>query len=552
MIATSSSIRPGTPAPHQRSTRRAGRRAGRSIGIVGAGPGGLATAALLARAGFEVTIYEARREHGGRTRRIELPSPSGTYRFDCGPTFFMMPYVLEEIMAACGHRLADHCTLTRLDPMYRLLIGREKGRPLVIDATQDVEAMVRQLAAVEPHDGPAFERFLRDNRRKLSLMEPILRRPIRGWRDLLQWDAMRVAPALRPWESLHTYLGRYFRNEHLKLALSFQSKYLGMSPFECPSLFSILPFIEYEYGIWHPQGGCASLMDGLLAVARELGATIEVGAPVERLLFEGTRCVGAVAAGRSVRHDHMVINADATWALRHLVPESLRGRWDDRRIESADYSCSTFMMYLGVEGEVDLPHHTIYTSRTYRENLADIARRGRLSPDPSVYVCNASRSDPTLAPEGDSSLYVLVPVPNRKAAIDWERQAIPLADTTLGQLESVFGIDDLRRRIRAERVVTPLDWERERITFGATFNLAHSLSQMLHRRPHHAVEGIDGLWLVGGGTHPGSGLPVIFLSAEIAAEGICAKEGVASPLRSPRPFGLADRQPAGLAAALCS
>lgn len=518
--------------PTDRRTKEGGGSGRRSVAIVGAGPGGLSSAMMLAASGFAVTVYEAGPTVGGRTRRIELDAPRGRFAVDCGPTFFMMPYVLEEIFSAAGRRLGDYCDLHRLDPMYRLVMGRPDGAPITIDATQDLERMAAQLSAIEPADGPAFLRFIRDNRRKLALMEPILRRPIRGLRDLVTLDTLKVAPTIRPWQSLYGYLSGYFRNEQVRLALSFQSKYLGMSPFECPSLFSILPYIEYEYGIWHPRGGCNALTAAMAEVAEEYGATIRCGAPVERLAFEGTRCVGAVVEGTLERHDHVVVNADATWALRHLVPESLRRRsgWTDASIERKRYSCSTFMLYLGVEGAIDLPHHTIYTSRSYRRNLDDIARNGRLSEDPSTYVCNASRTDPTLAPEGHSSLYVLVPTPNASAPIDWSSAGPRLREETYAQFERVFGIADIRRRVVAERVVTPLDWQAERITLGATFNLAHSLPQMLHRRPHHRFEGLDGLWFVGGGTHPGSGLPVIFLSAETTTSLLCAEEGVRSPV----------------------
>jgi phytoene desaturase len=233
----------------------------------------------------------------------------------------------------------------------------------------------------------------------------------------------------------------------------------------------------------------------------------------------------------------VVINADASWALKNLVPEHLRPRaLKDATLDGKRYSCSTFMMYLGVDGAVDLPHHTIYTSRSYVQNLRDIAERGTISPDPSTYVCNPSRLDPTLAPDGHSALYVLVPTPNNKPGfcqVDWRLAGGELRERTLRQLEDVFGIADIRRRIRAEHVVTPADWQAERINHGATFNLAHNLMQMLHRRPQHRLQGFDNLWMVGGGTHPGSGLPVIFLASEITSKLICQEEGVANPFDAP-------------------
>lgn len=503
------------------------------IAIIGAGPGGLASAVLLAARGCRVSLFEAQPTIGGRTARVS----AGAYSFDRGPTFFLMPYVLEEIFAAAGRSLSDYATLTRLDPMYRLLIGRPGREPITLDATQDVSEMARRIAAVEPADGPAFERFIADNRTKLRLMEPILRRPIAGPLDLLKCgplpDMARVGAMLHPYWSVHQLLGRYFTNDHVKLAVCFQSKYLGMSPYDCPSLFTILPFIEYEYGVWHPTGGCHALMLALAEVARELGVEIRTNAPVRRVLFSGTRATGLVVAGpggdEQVDADDVVINADAAWAIKNLIPPEARraagNGHTDEHLDSRRYSCSTYMLYLGVRGEVDLPHHTIYVSAKYRENLHDISAGGGLSEDPSVYVCNPSRVDPSLAPPGCSSLYVLVPTPNLKlssSGIDWSRDAATLRRRTFEQLERVFGLRGIESRIEAEAPCTPEDWRGMNIQFGATFNLAHNLGQMLHKRPRNRLDGFENVYLVGGGTHPGSGLPTIFLSAQIA-DGLIAQ-----------------------------
>lgn len=485
----------------------------RSIAVIGAGPGGLASAVLLATQGRRVVVYEAQPSIGGRSGRVEV----GGYRFDRGPTFFMMPYVLEEVFAAAGRRLGDFVELRRLNPMYRLLIGQPEGPPIRLDATQDIERMVAQLEALKPGDGEGFRRFLEHNRHKLRTLTPVLRRAFTGLGDFLRPDGMQAGMVLRPWRSLYDHLSKFFGHEATRLAMGFQSKYLGMSPFECPELFSILSFIEYEYGIWHPVGGCHALMQGLADLAVELGVEIRCGEPVEALRFQNRKVTGLCAANVWHDHDQVVVNADATWALKRLVPESLRGRDTDAAIDARRYSCSTFMMYLGVRGEIDLPHHTIYTSSSYRRNLADIAE-GRLSEDPSCYVCNASVTDATLAPPGCSSLYVLVPTANTKCDIDWGAQREHLRRSTLDQLAKAFGLRDLERRIEVEALCTPEQWRAMNINHGAVFNLAHTLPQMLHRRPQHRVPGVDGLYLVGGGTHPGSGLPVIFLSAQITAE----------------------------------
>ncbi|MBS0195426.1 MAG: phytoene desaturase [Planctomycetes bacterium] len=506
------------------------------VAIIGAGPGGLASAVLLAASGLKVTVYEAAPAVGGRCGRIEADG----YRFDKGPTFFMMPYVLEEIFKAAGRRLTDYVELTRLDPMYRLLIGRGGGQaPYRIDATQNIEEMARRLGEIDPADGAAFPSFIEHNRSKLRHSEAILRNPMRSPLDLFRadtWrDTLKVAPLLKPHLTVHQLLSRYFRHPAVRLAVSFQSKYLGMSPYECPSLFTILPFIEYEYGIWHPTGGCASLMHALAEVAREHGAEIVTNAPVEQILFEpGTTAatgvrLGGEYSGQCVRHEHLVVNADATWAMKNLMPAPVRASasrgYSDEAVDAKRYSCSTYMLYLGVRGETDLPHHTIYISEDYKGNLEDITTNGRLSEDPSVYVCNPVRTDPALAPPGHSALYVLAPTPNLKSGVDWPKERAAMRERVLDQLEARLGLKGIRGRIEREVELTPRGWEAQNINFGATFNLSHNLGQMLHMRPQNRLKGFDNVYLVGGGTHPGSGLPTIFLSAQISSKMVCDASG---------------------------
>lgn len=510
-----------------------------SVAIIGAGPGGLAAAVLLAASGLRVTVYESQPTLGGRTARISTSGrDGGTYHFDRGPTFFMMPYVLEEVFAAAGKRLRDYVELTRLDPMYRLLLGRPGKEPITLDTTQDIALMSQRLAAINPRDGDAFTHFIDDNRAKLHAMESTLRTPQRSVLDLFTLDAMKFAPMLNPHLSVHALLSKYFEDPLVRLSVSFQSKYLGMSPFECPSLFTILPFIEYEYGIWHPRGGCNALIHAMAKLAQELGVEIKTATPVRRIECDGVHARGVVTDDGFTSHAHVVINADAAWAFKNLVPADARRAaagdgYSDDTFAAKRYSCSTYMLYLGVKGTVDLPHHTIYVSETYQENLKDITERSRLSDDPSVYVCNPSRLDPSLAPHGNSALYVLVPTPNLQGpkakgagnnavgGIDWAASAPVLRARTMDQLRTRFGLRDIESRIQAEVQLTPDDWRNSNIQFGATFNLAHSLDQMLFRRPQNKLKGFDNLYLVGGGTHPGSGLPTIFLSAHIASRLLC-------------------------------
>lgn len=503
-----------------------------SVAIIGAGPGGLAAAMQLAAAGMSVRVYEAQPIVGGRTRRIT----KGDYSFDCGPTFFLMPYVLEEIFSACGFRLSDFVELQRLDPMYRLIIGDKNGPPKVIETTQNVDEMVRRISAIEPEDGPAFRRFMNDNRVKLERLTPVLKSRVRSIFDMITLEGLQAAPHVRPWESVYTQLGKYFKNPKVRLSVCFQAKYLGMSPYECPSIFSILPFIEYEYGIWHPKGGCNSITTAMAHACEKMGVEIVTNAPVEQIAFDGKRVTGVVVGGHHHQHDRVVVNADGTWALKNLVPAKLRPRDTDEGVDSRRYSCSTFMLYLGLKGAVDLPHHTIFMSGNYEDNFRDISHDGKLSEDPSAYVHNPSPLDPSLAPAGNSSLYVLLPVTNNRPAqcqLDWAVEKPRLREDAMRQLETVFGIKDIRSRIEVEHLVSPLDWQNERINHGATFNLAHNYSQMLHRRIPHTYPGLDVLHFVGGATHPGSGLPVIFLSSTITTRHICELQGIDHPLAAP-------------------
>ena len=513
----------------------------RSIGIVGAGPGGLAAAMLLARAGADVTIYESKDRLGGRSATLTQDSGRGRFRFDMGPTFFLYPRVLEDIFAACGRVLEDEVELMRLDPQYHLIF--EAGGEM--RATPDLERMAAEIARLNPHDALALPKFMAENRAKLAAFRPVLENAFHSMRDYLRPDVLRSLRLLRPHRTVDSDLASHFDDERVRLAFSFQSKYLGMSPFRCPSLFTILSFMEYEFGVFHPKGGTGAVMAAMADVASDLGARIRLNEPVEEILFEGKRAVGVRTARGETRHDAMVVNADFADAMTKLVPDRLRRRWSDRRIAGKKFSCSTFMLYLGLDGASDeLAHHTIYLSKDYRRNVAEI-EAGEAPSDPSFYVQNACITDPELAPKGCSTLYVLVPVGNRNGdGVDWANEQARYRAMTLKRLERV-GLRDVEKRIVCERMLTPVGWEREMsVHRGATFNLAHSLNQMLHRRPRNRFEDLDGLYLVGGGTHPGSGLPVIFESARITARLMAEDLGMDPHWSAPSKMALPDYEPA--------
>lgn len=485
------------------------------VGVIGAGPGGLAAAMLLARAGADVTVFERLSHVGGRSATIRAPSPVGTFRFDTGPTFFLYPRVLEEIFAACGRRLHDVVELTRLDPQYHLVF--EEGGEL--RATADLGRLTEEVRKLAPADAANLSRFMADNRAKLTSFQPVLQSAFLRRRDYVTPAMLRSLPMIRPLRSVDCDLARYFADPRVRLAFSFQTKYLGMSPFRCPSLFTILAFMEYEFGVWHPRGGCGAVMDAMATAAAEMGARFRLAEPVHRIEFKGKRATGVVTERGVETFDAVVINADFAHAITRLVPNALRRNWSDKRIARKKFSCSTFMMYLGIEGRIDgLEHHTIHLSRDYRANIREIEAGLAPPSEPSFYVQNACVTDPDLAPPGHSTLYILVPVGHRSdSGPDWPQIAPLYRRQVLDRLRHL-GITDIERRIRFEKVLTPQGWEEDLAVYrGATFNLAHSLGQMMYLRPRNRFDELERVYLVGGGTHPGSGLPVIFEGARITA-----------------------------------
>src|SRR6201992_3113335 len=250
--------------------------------IIGGGPACPPPAILLQRSGVDVTVVERREVVGGRTSTIERNG----FKFDAGPTFFLYPRVLREILAAAGRDLDQEIPMYRLDPQYRLVFG--SGGELL--ATPDLERMERAISVLSPEDARGFHRFFCDNRNKLEKFLPFLESPFESWRDLAKLDMLKMLPLLRPWRSLDSDLRTYFKDERIRLGFSFQSKYLGMSPFTCPSLFSILSFLEYEHGVFHPVGGCGAVTRALARGAEDLGAKVLLNEPVEEMMSEGRKC----------------------------------------------------------------------------------------------------------------------------------------------------------------------------------------------------------------------------------------------------------------------
>ncbi len=487
--------------------------------IVGAGPGGLCAGMLLSHRGFKVSIFDKNSEVGGRNRAIKLNG----FTFDTGPTFLLMKGVLDEMFELCGRRSEDYLEFVNLNPMYRLIYDDRE-----LSVSSDRDTMRAELQRSFADTGEGYDRFITNERQRFNRLYPCMTRDYSSLRSFLSLDLLRALPWLAFPKSVFHNLGQYFDQEKMRLAFSFQSKYLGMSPWDCPALFTMLPYLEHDYGIYHVMGGLNQIATAMAQVITETGGAVHTDTPIASLIVDNGAVKGVTLHnGDTVLADEVIINADFAYAMSNLVEPKLLHKYAPAKLEQRDYSCSTFMLYLGLDTVYDLPHHTIVFAKDYQTNIRNIFSHKILTDDFSFYVQNASVTDASLAPVGKSALYVLVPMPNNDSGLDWQAHCQSVREQVLDTLSARLQLDDIRSHIECEKIITPHTWETdEHVYKGATFSLSHKFSQMLYWRPHNRFEELDNCYLVGGGTHPGSGLPTIYESARISSNLISKKHQV--------------------------
>lgn len=481
--------------------------------IVGAGPGGLSAAMILAHKGFKVSVYEAKPYIGGRNS----PLKAGDFTFETGPTFVMLPKAFEEAFALAGKDMKDYLELRMLDEMYRLHYSDGRDFHVYFDKNK----LEKEIVRLFPDDAGSYGHFMETQKIKFDRLYKCLTVPYMRVYNYMRLKLLKALSTMDLGKTVHQVLSKYFKNEDLKIAMSFQAKYLGMSPWECPGAFTILSYIEHEFGIYHPMGGVYKITDAMAKVAQENGAKIFLNKAVKKIIVKDGVSSGVLLEdGTSVEADYVVMNADFAYGMLNLFGGGQSTKYSQKKIDSKKYSCSTFMIYLGLSKKYDMPHHNIFFSSDYKKNVDQIFRDKVVPEDPSFYVQNASVTDNSLAPEGKSAIYILVPVPNlSKANIDWEKDKKVFRDKIIQLVKERTEMKDIEKNIEVERIITPAGWEKDiNVHNGAVFNLAHSLDQMLYLRPHNKLEGFKNIYIVGGGTHPGSGLPTIIESGRIAAD----------------------------------
>ncbi len=496
----------------------------KQIIIIGAGPGGLTAGMILSHRGFNVKIFEKDTLVGGRNKPIQLDG----YTFDTGPTFLNLSFILEEMFTEVGKKATDYLEFKPLDPFYSLVFYDKTIYP-----TTDRTRMREQISKLFPGNEQGLDRYYKTEEKRFRALFPCLQKDYSSLSAFIDPIFLKAMPQVGLGKSLMGNLAGYFNNEALQLCFTFQSKYLGMSPWKCPALFSILSFMEHFYGINHVTGGLNAISEAMAKVIKSSGGEINTGLAVKELIIKDKSVSGVILQDNTkVYSDDVIINADFAYAMTSLIPEGILKKYSAAKLERKKYSCSTFMIYLGVKKQYPLLHHNIFFAQNYRANVDDIFSTLKLSKDISFYVQNACVTDKTLAPQGKSTLYILVPVPNNFSNINWKEEKSGFREHVLDQVIRRAKLTDLRQNIEVEKVITPNDWEHDyNVYHAAEFNFAHNIPQMLYWRPHNKFEELDHCYLVGGGTHPGSGLPTIYESARITSNLLCKKYGI--PFKRP-------------------
>lgn len=477
--------------------------------VIGAGFGGLAAAIRLGARGYRVTVIDKLEMPGGRARVF---SDAG-FVFDAGPTVITAPFLLEELFAIAGERLADHVELVPVTPFYRIRFFDGT----VFDYSGSPEAMRAQILRIAPGDLEGYERFLAHSER-------IYRFGFEALGDVpfgSPWDMARIAPAmlaLESWRTVYELVAKYVRSEKLRQVLSFHPLLIGGNPFTCSSIYSLICFLEREHGVWFAKGGTGAIVRALARIVEDrLGGRIRLGTEVTEITVDRGRATGVrLADGTTVRADVVASNADSAWTYRHLIRPEHRRRWTDRRLERARYSMSLFVWYFGTSRTYDdVAHHTILLGPRYRGLLEDIFEKKVLAEDFSLYLHRPTATDPSMAPPGCDTFYVLSPVPHLDAGIEWSRKAEPYRRAIERMLGDTI-LPGLERHVVTSRVLTPEGFLHDYLSLkGAAFGLEPVLWQSAWFRPHNESEELERLYLVGAGTHPGAGLPGVLSSARV-------------------------------------
>ncbi|MBC8162149.1 MAG: phytoene desaturase [Roseiflexaceae bacterium] len=481
--------------------------------VIGGGLGGLAAAIHLALAGRRVQLFEKNDCVGGKASQVRAQG----YTFGTGPSLMTMPWVARQLFEKAGRRLEDYLTLTALDSTcrYRWPDGTE------FNAYQSLPLLMDEIARLEPRDVAGLLGFLRYGARIYgAVAEPFLLHPFDGIADLVKPALFRDSWKIDSLRTVDQAVRSYFRSPYLRQVFNRYATYNGSSPYRAPATFNLIAYIEFIEGGWYVQGGMYRLVEAIAQLAREVGVEIHTNAPVERIELRDRAACGVVVGGERIGARDVVVNADPRYAYERLLPGRAPMATKLGRLEP---SCSGFVLLLGVRRQyAQLAHHNIFFSHDYPREFQAIFEKRVPAPDPTVYVCASSQTDPQHAPPGHTNMFVLVNAPAADGRIKWAREAQGYRDAVVAKLERM-GLDGLNQQIAYEQIITPDDLAtRYNATGGAIYGLASNTMWSAFLRPPLRARETPGLYFVGGGTHPGGGIPLVLLSGRAVAERVVA------------------------------
>jgi len=484
--------------------------------IIGSGFGGLGAAIRLAARGHEVEIFEKRDKLGGRAYVHEVNG----FKFDCGPTVITAPFMFDDLFALAGRKRSDYVEFKPLDPFYRIF--DPEGR--AFNYNGDEAFILDQIRQWNSNDVEGYQRFMATTKAifQKGFVE-LADKPFLHFTDML-----KVAPDLikmQSYLSVYRYVSQFIKDDFLRQVFSFHPLLIGGNPFDAPSIYAMIHYLEREWGIHYAMGGTGALVAALGKLFDELGGKVHFNSEIEEILVDERRKdrVSGIRLkdGTIYAADHVISNADVAFTYRNLIPENYRHKYTNKRVEHLKYSMSLFVIYFGTKRrytDSGLAHHNIILGQRYNGLLDDIFNKQIVADDFSLYLHMPTLTDPSIAPEGCENFYVLSPVPHLRSGTDWARQAKPYRDRIMNFLEHNY-LPDLQANIVAEHVVDPLYFQNTLNSYlGSAFSVQPILTQSAWFRPHNRSEDFENLYFVGAGTHPGAGLPGVLSSSIIVEE----------------------------------
>ena len=485
----------------------------KSVAIIGAGIGGISAAIHLASHGLHVTVFEKNPNPGGRCDWIKRDG----HHFDIGPTLMVIPLVYEAEFKAMGSSMHSLLDLQQVDPTYHLVF--DDGSQLAL--TSDLQSLRDQLESIQPGAFQGFLRYQEEGKRHYQIgMEKLVNREFRHFSSFFSLGNIPLFFQVKPLVKHYANMSAYFSNPRLKAAFTFQDVYMGLSPFEAPATFSLMPYTELAHGVWYPKGGMYSIVEALMSLAREAGVEFIFDTTVERIIVDRRRATGLVLEhNQHINPDVILANADLPYVYQDLLPIDNQAK----RIFHKHFSCSVISFYWGVDKPYEaLGPHTLFLADDYRQNFESIIKDLDLPANPSLYIHAPARLDPSMAPPGEDSLIAIVPVGHLSdhGDQDWESRTDQARAHVFRRL-ATLGITDLETHIKFETSLTPLSWrKRYNLMKGSTHGLSHNLTQLAYFRPSNRHPNYRNLYFVGASTHPGTGLPTAIVSGRLVSKRI--------------------------------